>query len=52
MKVPKEAYPLLGMMGTALVSATAFAISSLFKPDVYINRQTRMALFHNGPKIK
>jgi len=46
MKIPKEAYPLLGMMGTALVSATVFAVSSLFKPDVYIDRQKRMALFH------
>ena len=45
MRVPKEVYPLVGMIGTTLACATAFTISSLFKPDVHINRQKRMALF-------
>lgn len=45
MKIPKEVYPLVAMMSTTLASATAFTVSSMFKPDVYINRQKRMALF-------
>lgn len=45
MKVPKEVYPLVAMLSTTLACATAFTVSSLFKPDVYINRQKRMALF-------
>lgn len=44
MRVPKEVYPLVGMIGTTLIYATAFMISSLFKPDVLINRQRRMAI--------
>jgi len=44
MRVPKEVYPLIGMIGATLTCATAFTISSLFKPDVYINRQKRMAI--------
>lgn len=45
MKVPKEVYPLVGMLGATLTGATSFTIYSLFKPDVYINRQKRMSLF-------
>lgn len=45
MKVPKEVYPLVGMLGATLAYATAATLSSLFKPDVHINRQKRMALF-------
>lgn len=43
--IPKEVYPLMVMMSTTLVCATAFTVSSLFKPDVFLDKHKRMALF-------
>jgi len=43
--VPKEVYPLVLMMVSALAGASAFTVHSLFKPDVFLDRKRRMSLF-------
>lgn len=43
--LPKEVYPLLVLIGSACFGSAAFTLKSAFKPDVYLNKEKRSALF-------